>query len=206
MNEPIQLIPALTILEDSGEFTVRIGAEKWATDLGRQIVTLIGSTGVARKLLIITPTDTKVFRFDAAKAPDRSSLVTETKREIASDDVSTVRPATLRPSQRISQDTAAPPAPELVGEFEEELARQQKAEAEIAAQQKELKADPQITPEAEEGVVEIPKRRGRPSKVEATLKAATACGRCQGQGSLDGGGACPVCRGAGSIAHYGRGR
>lgn len=201
MNEPIQLIPALTVLEDGGEFTVRIGEAKWAADLGRQIVTLIGSTGVARKLVIVTPSDTKVFKFD------RSAGDAKPATQRAEIDVPLPpSPPSLKPSQRISQDTAAPPAPELVGEFEEELARQQKAEAEIAAQQKELKADPQITPETEEGVVEIPKRRGRPSKVEATLKAATACGRCQGQGTLEGGGTCPVCRGAGSIAHYGRGR
>ena len=198
MTEPIQLIPALTILEDSGEFTVRIGEARWAADMGRQIVTLIGSTGVARKLVIITPSDTKVFKF--APHAETGEATSATRH------VTAASPAPLRPSQRISQDTAAPPAPELVGEFEEELARQQKAEAEIAVQQRELKADPQITPEAEEGVVEIPKRRGRPSKVEATLKAATFCGRCQGRGTLEGGGTCPVCRGAGSIAHYGRGR
>lgn len=200
MNEPIQLIPALTVLEDSGEFTVRIGEAKWAADLGRQIVTLIGSTGVARKLVIVTPSDTKVFKFDRQAGEVRP---TTQRTEI---DVPAPSPPSLKPSQRISQDTAAPPAPELVGEFEEELERQRKAEAEIVAQQKELKSDPQITPDDEEGVVEIPKRRGRPSKVEATLKAATACGRCQGQGSLEGGGTCPVCRGVGSIAHYGRGR
>lgn len=202
MTEPIQLIPSLTLLEDSGEFTVRIGGEKWAAELGRKLVSIIGEMGIARKLTILTPGDTKVFKFDSPVTKALTAFDEATKNipvEVMRD--------VLRPSQRISQDSAAPPAPEIVGELEEELRAQQLAEKEMEAANRLARADAGITDPVEENVVEMPTRkRGRPSKVEASLKTATSCGRCGGGGALEGGGTCPVCRGAGSIAHYGRGR
>ena len=198
MNEPVQLIPALTLLEDGGEFTLRVSEAKWAGELGRSIISLIGGLGIARKLLIITPTDTKVFKFSPAPAKAETQAGEQ-------GDASTprVEAPPLKASQRISQDTSAPPSPELVGEYEEELRAQAAAEREIAAQQREMAQDALPPTEDEETVVEMPRKRGRPSKAAAALRAASPCGRCDGGGAIEGGGTCPVCMGKGSIAKWG---
>src|SRR6202012_5993115 len=107
VSEPIQIIPALTILEDGGEFTVRVGDAKWAASLGRDIVKMIGDLGVATKLTIVTPSDVKQFKFDLPK-----KVVAQAAEK------SYPPPPPIRPSQRISQDSSAPPAVELVSEYE----------------------------------------------------------------------------------------
>lgn len=194
--EPIQIIPALTILNDDCDFTVRVGADSWASDLGRQIVSIIGGMNIAKKLTILTPNDTKVFKFNSN--PGGVEKGVERPRAEAAPPIQP-----RRASERISQDSAAPPAPELVGEWAEELAAQQKAEAEVAAMERANKQD--ALPQQEEEQVEAPapRKRGRSSKVAETIRSATACGRCQGAGVLDGGGQCPVCQGKGGIRKWG---
>lgn len=197
MNEPVQIIPALTLLEDEGEITLRIGSQTWAATLGQELVKLVPSLGIGRKLILITPTDTKVFKFSAEKN-DKKPPPPETFGRGHSEETAP-KPA----SARIHQDFSAPMAPELVGEYEEELRRQANDEEQVRAQQKEMATEVAPIDTAEEEVA-TPRKRGRPSKAVQSLANAASCGRCGGGGALEGGGMCPVCQGAGAFVKYGR--
>lgn len=183
VSEPIQIIPTLTILEDDGEFTVRVGGQANAQRLAQAIIPIISSVG-ARKLLIITPTDTKVYKFDSpVKVPHAGVTI----------------PVPAR--RQIIQDQGAPPAPETVSE---EYAQVLREEAEAVKVQGELQAqsgaDPNLGVEEESPAVPA-RKRGRPALVSPSQNP---CGRCGGSGVLTEGGGCPVCKGTGRIAQWGR--
>jgi hypothetical protein len=182
MSTPTQIVPTLTILEDEGEFTVRVGGQENAAGLAQAIVPLLAKLG-ARKLLIITPMDTKVYKFDSS-AEARSQ---ESPPAID-----------LTPKKRVIADSGAPPTAEAA---DEEYARYQREEAEaerIAAEQAATSGtDPQL-PEEEAAPIARTKSKAR------VLPTQNPCGRCQGGGTLEGGGVCPVCHGKGQISQWGR--
>ena len=176
MSVPTQIVPTLTILEDEGEFTVRVGGQDNAAGLAQAIVPLLAKLG-AKKLLIITPMDTKVYKFDAqAPKPQESGVQSA-------------------PSRRVIADAGAPPTAEAA---DEEYQRYQREEAEA----ERLAAEQAATAGADPGIESEPvTRKNTRARV---LPTQNPCGRCQGAGTLDGGGACPVCHGKGQIAQWGR--
>lgn len=217
MNEPIQLSPSLAIYDDDGELTIRTSDQGQWKLITPQVLKAIGDSLHPRKVTLVTPTDTKVFKFgqngkeagngrlhndSATKDTGRGNEAGSSATSTSSGEDSGRRPQEPlpRPSARIQQDHSAPPAPEIVAdaqdEFEQELRRQQLEQVEIEKAQREDQAS---APDAQPRV----KSRERP---QPEARTETACGRCYGQGKLDGGGICPVCRGKGSIAKWGRGR
>lgn len=203
--EPVQLAPMLAVYEDDGEFTMRVADSALAKTVTPVVLKAIGEYSKARKLTLITPTDTKVFKFGGGVSqgilPPGSP---------ATSGASTPEPRQPFPkaSQRIIQDSSAPPAPELVEEefidAENQRALDEAAQAEKLQQQmaRENSRPVEFQPEPEE--VQEPRPRKRTPRPEPVPNAA--CGRCGGAGALDGGGTCPVCQGKGAISHYGRGR
>lgn len=196
--EPVQLAPMLAVYEDDGEFTMRVADSALAKTVTPVVLKAIGESAKARKLTLITPTDTKVFKFGGGPAPPVQQLPT------------TVASPPPKARERIVQDSSAPPAPEIVEEefidAENQRALDEAAEAERLQQQMTRENSRQVDFQqpVEDEVQEAPRTRKRTPRPEPVANAA--CGRCGGQGALEGGGTCPVCQGRGAIAHYGRGR
>jgi hypothetical protein len=184
MNAPQQLEAVLAIFEDDGDFTVRVGPQVNAKSISQAVVPLIASLG-AKKLLLITPLETKVFKFNGAPAAPP------------------VRSAEPVPRQtRIVQDGGAPPSAEdAAAEFEEYVRKEEEAERVLREMDAASKADPQLTTE-EDAPAQKPVRRSNKTP-EAQVDNTSACGRCQGHGAIAGGGTCPVCRGKGVIGKWG---
>lgn len=176
MSDPVQLAPMLSIYEDDGEITMRTSDSPISKQVSAKVISLIQEMAKPRKVTLITPTDTKVFKFAPAAQTTQS-------------EPSAPPTPPIRARERIVQDESAPPAPEIADEFEKELQEQEKAEAEI---------------KEEANVEEMPVRKRAKQRPEPSSELQSTCGRCFGTGALEGGGACPVCRGKGSIAHYGR--
>lgn len=196
---PTQIIPQITLLEDDGDITIRVGEAKWASELGQAIIKMVTTMGVGKKVLIITPTDTRGFRLSPTVSADtvlRKQQEDAAAIAIPGNEAAENPIQALRPSQKISQDFTAPLSPELVAE----LKAQEEAERELEAQQRELSQDAAPVGEDEDEKVPAPRKRGRPKITE--LKPLQDCGRCGGAGALEGGGACPVCRGKGQLAKY----
>lgn len=183
---PVQLAPMLAVYEDEGEFTLRISDSPLAKIVSPQVIKAIGESVKARKLTLITPTDTKVFKFDArevADAPNSDTPRSEVARQ--------------QPSQRQIPDTSAPPSAEAAAEYlhAAELEEGQR----FAREQERLNSTDAVDVVGEaEPAPRTRKRTPRPQSIP------TACGRCHGQGVIEGGGGCPVCQGKGSISHYGK--
>lgn len=197
MSDPVQLAPTLAIFEDDGDFTVRVNESPLAKSLTPALLKAIGELTKAKKLTLLTPTDTKIFKLNG-------NVQSTAAQPSPSEDV----PPQTPPSRvrRISQDQSAPPAPEVaeeaIDEYDQALAEAKKAEQEIAHMERSNRQQvdfPEPEPEPEQ--TKVRKRdRARPEPV-----ANSACGRCGGTGDI-GGGACPVCRGRGQIAKWGTGR
>lgn len=191
MNDPVQIAPLLSVFSDDGEFTLRVDGSELSKLLTPQITAAIGQTSKARKLTLLTPTDTKIFKFNGNQAPLPGPAIPSTDRVTI----------TTPPKPSIVQDFSAPPSPEIaaeaVDEFDRTIAEQQKAEQEMRQAERFAKADPGLEQE------EVPAPRKR-AKERPTPLSSTTCGRCSGAGVLDGGGTCPVCQGQRAIPHYGR--
>lgn len=183
MSEAVQIVPFISAFSDDGEFTLRVDDSSLAKIIAPVLIKAIGDQERARKLTLLTPTDTKIFKFEGKHKP-------ETPEEI--------------PPQRpirhvIEQDDAAPPSPELVALDEE----QQEA---IRVQREIDRVNNQVVqmPAPEEpstGRKRVPRPTGDDAKGK---NPPVPCGGCSGAGTRPGGGACPVCRGTGQIAHFGR--
>lgn len=190
MSEPTQLVPTLTIIEDAGEFTVRVGAQDNAKQIAQKVVPLLAGLG-ATKLLLITPFDTKVYKFDSpnGKVPYEGKAAAG------------VVGASGSPQHRrvISDEGAPPSAEDATLDFEKFVAEEREAERVRQEMERTVRADPGLPAEEE---APAPVKRGRAPK-EQIEPAGAACGRCQGAGTIAGGGACPVCRGKGVIAKWG---
>lgn len=220
MNDPVQLAPLLAIYEDEGDYTIRVAAGARAKALSSPLVKIIGELGDARKLTFITPLDTRVFRLGGKNGhqgsaalgnPDAGGEGGESRRAVEAEAGPVHQVPTRRPARdRISQDPAAPPSPELVEELEadeatryaaEALREEQEAVREQRAQQRLMaqEAAPPDTPAPD--LPEVPARRARQPRQQPVPNSS--CGRCVGSGMLDGGGQCPVCRGTGQVAVWG---
>jgi hypothetical protein len=196
MNDPVQLAPLLAIYEDEGEYTLRVSDSSLAKQLSSTITRSIGENGGARKLVLITPTDTKVFKFGpknpSAKIqsePYESKVGQMSQRDM-------IRP---EPPPQIA-DASAPPSPELAA-YEAEIAESDRLQREIDRENRKSVDLPVSEEPAEDA--SAPKTRKRTPRPQSNT-IPTACGRCQGHGAIEGGGGCPVCRGSGSVSHYGR--
>lgn len=181
MSEPVQLAPMLAVYEDDGEFTVRVSDSPLAKSVSPQVIKAIGEATGARKLTLVTPTDTKVFKFGAKVSSPRTPSVI-------------AQPATPEPAKSPPQqvaDPSAPPSAEMA-EYEAEMAQ-------AAATQRAIEAENNKVVEFKTEEQE-PKPRKRTPRPTGT---PSSCGRCSGTGAIDGGGTCPVCRGQGSVAKWG---
>lgn len=199
---PFQLSPLIAIYEDETDFTIRTSDSALAKLISPAVIKLLD--GRARKLTLITPTDTKVFKL-ASGAPLAPSAHSAPSAPAPDHPGQTAPPPNvpappLPASARISQDLSAPPAPELADEHLAELARQREEEAAQAEQQQLNSQSPDLPADSPSA----PRKRSHERPKPAALP--TACGRCLGSGALEGGGACPVCHGKGSVAHWGRAR
>ena len=205
MNDPIQIIPLLSVFADDGEFTLRVDGSELAKLLTPQITSAIGQVSKARKLTLLTPTDTKIFKFTP---PQNGSTPNAAPAENPPPERTPDPPPPIKARDRVIQDQSAPPAPEVaseaINEYEMQLIEQQKAEREMREAQRENSKTVEFPAPAEEEPA--PSARKRVAKERPQPTSVTACGRCQGRGSIGGGGACPVCRGQGAISHFGRGR
>jgi hypothetical protein len=188
MSAPVQIPPTIAMYEDEGDWTVRVGAQDNAKQIAQAVVPLLAGLG-ARKLFLITPFDTKVYKFDSPNG--KASHVS------ASSD-------TPRTRKTVIADEGAPPtAEDAASDFERFVEEEAAAEKVRQEMERTAAADPHLPVEQEE---EAPTKRGpgRPRKTEENIQpSGTACGRCQGEGTIAGGGACPVCRGKGVIAKWG---
>jgi hypothetical protein len=187
MADPIPITPLLTVFADGSEYTIRASGEQ-----GKRLgVSFVARMGEYSKVTFITDTDIKVYK------ASHGMIIPETPADEA--------PERPTPERRVFADGAAPPQPEQVEEFEQELAEQRRAELEIKEMEK---LNAQHIPQPEPVDPPQPARRGRPVKERDSPGSPTvACGRCGGTGQASDtgfGGQCPVCRGAGSVTPYGR--
>jgi hypothetical protein len=189
MSNPTQLAPMIALYEDEGDFTLRVSDSTLAKSTSVALLKEIGAAHGARKLTLITPTDTKVFKFTAGAVNGTSP---------APSPAATAAPTAARPIPPAqAQDQSAPPSPELV-EYEAEIAEATRVQAEIDRENgKAVKFD-EPTPEPAPA-----RKRERAPRPAGT---PTSCGRCSGAGTIQGGGTCPVCKGAGSVAKWGAGK
>jgi hypothetical protein len=196
MAEITKVAPVLTVVEDNGEYVIRAQRE-----IGEGMAkTILSQLKEASRVTYITDTDMKVFKADGLA-------------KIAAPVAKVAEPAPQEPtraplaSQRIVQDSSAPPVPELVDESYEAILRQQEQDARELSRQSQFNSQvPQdIIPE-EEPVQETPRKRTR----NIAPVAGSTCGRCGGGGTVvaDTGdsGSCPVCQGKGQIHTWGRGK
>lgn len=189
MSEAVQIAPFVSAFSDDGEFTLRVDDSPLAKAIAPMLIKAIGEQERARKLTLLTPTDTKIFKFGVQNGKAISSN--------APTQVETTPPkeAETEPEFILEQDDNAPPSPELVA-----LDQEQQEAARAAREMERLNRA--------SSVMEIPEattsRRVQRPKADAPVKPASPCGRCEGTGQVVGGGSCPVCRGKGSITHFGR--
>lgn len=181
---PVQIVPTLTILEDEGEFTVRVGSQANAASLAQSLVPVIAKLGGARKLTLITPTDIKSFKFGGEGRPPLSA------------EESGAKPASS-PRRTVFADAGAPPTAD---QADEELAEYERLEAQTLKDAAELKAVTGADPDLPQEETPVKREKGK----TRVMPTQNPCGRCQGQGTLSGGSACPVCKGNGKIAQWGR--
>ena len=197
MSDIEAVAPILTVIEDDGEYIVRA-----SKDAGKRMgQSVLGLLAGARKVTYISDNDVKVFKAKAnGSTPKPSPEVPDVQEEFEK----TIEESPKPPSKRIMQDSAAPPSPELVGEYEAELKRQQQ-EAEALRQQEKFNKQDIEVPQPEEVPEPTRKRRERNLAV-----GGSPCGRCGGSGEIVGdagfAGSCPVCQGKGEIKAWGRGR
>jgi hypothetical protein len=154
---------------------------------------------------LVSDNDVKVFRAKKGSAPEPKPV--EQAPDIQEQFEQTIEPERPTPARkRIIQDGAAPPAPELVEDYEKELARQ-RAESVALQDQQRFNAEDGVAEQEPEPIVEIPKRKTRERQLAV---AGAACGRCAGSGQIMGEagfqGMCPVCQGKGQIRAWGRGK
>ncbi len=162
-------------------------------------------------MTLITPADMKIFKLtpspaisaDPSPAEKAPALPPSVKLvEPGQEAAVPPPPSSPRPSPRpaLVQDSSAPPSPELA-DYEREMAEAAVAAADLARMNGEVVEFPpaEAAPEAAP-----PARRKRNERPTAD-RPNSPCGRCEGAGSIIGGGTCPVCRGTGSIAKWGRG-
>ena len=196
MSEIEAVAPILTVIEDDGEYIVRASKDS-GKKMGQSV---LGMLAGAKKVTFISDSDVKVFKAKNGTKPVPKPEVPDVQEEFEK----TIEDAPKPPSKRIMQDSAAPPSPELVGEYEAELKRQQQETEALRQQEKFNKQDIEV-PQPEEAPEPTRKRRERTLAV-----GGTSCGRCGGQGSIVGdsgfAGTCPVCQGKGEIKSWGRGR
>lgn len=206
MSDIEQVSPILTVICDDGDYIVRSSKE-----IGKKLgqVVLSQLTG-AKRVTVVSDNDVKVFKMNgkASAQPASSDPIPpdpqqEFERQVEVED----NPHSNPPRRRIAQDPAAPPAPELVEDYQKELARQQAEEAELRKQQ-QFQAQEAIPQQQEE---EQPKPQSNRRTRERTLATVgTPCGRCGGQGRVVGDagfeGTCPVCTGSGQVKAWGRSR
>jgi len=201
VTTPIQLTPTLAIFEDDGEFTVRVNDSPLAKSLTPALLKAIGDATDARKLTLLTPTDTKIFKLNG-KGPVQAPPAPESTTKAA-----IPNPPNVPTPSRISQDLSAPPAPELAEEAIDEYDRAMEEARKAEEEQREMErlnrqsVDlPEPTPDTEPDSRPTVRKRDRSRPAPAPT---STCGRCGGAGMLDGGGACPVCQGRGQIAKWG---
>ena len=208
MTAPIQLTPTLAIFEDDGEFTVRVNDSPLAKSLTPALLKAIGDATDARKLTLLTPTDTKIFRLngpDRGKTESASSPSPKTEsRGLQSD--AAPKESIPNPLRRISQDQSAPPAPELaeeaIDEYDRAMEEARKAEEEQREMERLNRQNVDLPEPEPDAAPDRPAPRKRDRSRPAPAPTST-CGRCGGAGMLGGGGACPVCQGRGQIAKWG---
>jgi hypothetical protein len=189
VSEAVQIVPTLTILEDEGEFTVRVGNQANAAGLAQALVPVISKLGGARKLTLITPTDIKSFKFNGVNG---NAPLTPAASALG------VSPS--RPRSVIADQGAPPSAEDATAEFEEFVKQEREAERVAREIETTNQANPRLPVEEEAASARL--KRGRLAKAQVE-PAGASCGRCQGAGVLPGGGSCPVCRGKGVIAKWG---
>jgi hypothetical protein len=156
----------LAVYEDDGEFTVRLSDSPMAKAWSPQVIQSIGATAGARKLTLITPTDTKVFKFG-----NGHKTVPEPRKAM---------PVEI-------PDPAAPPSAEMA-EYEAQL--------EAEELQRKIDAEnrtPIEFPKVEEPERVRRKRAARPPGTPSacgrcsgsgTLAAGGSCPVCHGKGSI----------------------
>jgi len=192
-SEPVAIVPFLTACADEGEFTLRVDDSALARAVAPLLLKAIGETEGARKLTLVTPSDLKVYKFNGVAPP--ASAEGKKGTPAPAEPVSPPPEAPATPQVTLSQDAGAPPAPEIA-EYEREM-----AEAARVAR---------LIDQGNAAVVDFPKappqEKKRPAPEKRPAPVLNPCGRCQGQGMLEGGGACPVCQGRGVIARFGRQR
>jgi hypothetical protein len=186
MSEAVQIAPLLSLFSDDGEFTLRVDDSPLAKVIAPSVIKAIGEQERARKLTLLTPTDTKIFKFDGKHKARPQEPV-----EVPEHPQRPVRPLI------IEQDDSAPPSPELVA-LDAEQQEAIRAQREI----ERLNGSVVQMPSQEEPTTS--RRVKRPTGDEKGKNPPAPCGGCQGAGTRPGGGACPVCRGTGQIAHFGR--
>jgi hypothetical protein len=177
MSDPVQVVPFLTACVDDGEFTLRVDDSPLAKAVAPVLLQAIGRSEGARKLTLVTPSDLKVYKFNGRPVPQPQPAPVQEEP----------------PRVTLSQDRNAPPAPEIA-EYDQSMAEAAGIARLMAQQNSEVVA----FPDGQAGVKK-PARKESPAP-------SSACGRCRGQGTLEGGGSCPVCQGRGMITRFGRQR
>src|SRR5271170_7303314 len=104
----------LAVYEDDGEFTVRTSDSALAKSVTPQVIKAIGESVKARKLILITPTDTKVFKFGGSGHAAGTASTAATPAGPSQPETRPSLPPKAR--ERILQDSSAPPAPEILEE------------------------------------------------------------------------------------------
>jgi hypothetical protein len=207
MPEIQKVSPVLTVIEDGGEYVIQA-----STAIGKRLGAIIlAQIPNAPRVTFVDETGVKVFKNTAQKGTSPVSIPVQTlhasaEKEVPSPDFPSPKP--IPASQRIFQDNAAPPAPELVEEEYEAVLKQEAADAAELARQEQFNRQSAVPPEPEAEKEDQPTPRKREPRDLQTN--AAQCGRCEGSGQIvnDGGfsGPCPVCKGKGVMQAWGRGR
>jgi hypothetical protein len=206
MSEIQKVSPVLTVIEDGGEYVIQA-----STAIGKRLgAVILAQIPNAPRVTFVDETGVKVFKNTVQKGNVPASipaknLPTQAKEEVPSPDLSPDKP--IPAHQRIFQDNAAPPAPELVEEEYAAVLRQEAADAAELARQEQFNQEKVAPAEPEQVEEETPTPRKREPRDLQTNVAQ--CGRCEGSGQIvnDGGfsGPCPVCKGKGVMQAWGRG-
>ena len=201
MSEIEQIKPALSVILDADSHDAVVQSiGPVAKQMLSAILPLLSSSP---RVTVISDGDMKVFR-NKNGAPGKSvPLPPPTPpSEPAQETPASPFPKSAR--ERIQQDSAAPPAPELADEYMEELRKQQQEESQLREQQKFNSQD--ALPQEEEPSEPAPSVRRRKERNLAI--ANSVCGRCGGGGQVMGEagfeGMCPVCSGSGQAKSWGR--
>jgi len=225
-NEIQQISPVLTVIADGDEYVIQVSKA-----VGKRLGAIIlGQIPDATRVTFMDESGVKVFRNSSPKKvsgipgkatqpaykdePDTEDLPgsSESPEVIDSPDIpEPSHPSHSLPpaSQRIFQDSSAPPAPELVEEEYQAVLRQEEIDARELARQEQLNRQNPVPKELQNAEpTEPPAPRKREPRELVTDNSV--CGRCEGTGQITNeagfSGACMVCKGKGTVKAWGRGR